>query len=105
MNQNALNWIASDDTGISSKTIWAVMMNAEIDYAHVPWDPADFGRCYRLLEAVPEWKPRLGEVAKKYPAWTGLVENWPELEALYLEELPTGKAPKLYQRMKQLTER
>jgi hypothetical protein len=34
--------------------------------------------------------------------WKNIIDNWSELTRLYLEELPTGRAPKLYERMKAL---
>ena len=99
-------WLAGGDTGISSKTIWFVMMGRENTErywrASPPSDPSDFGRCYRLLQVMPSWRVRLPDVAAKHPAWSGLVEHWDELTALYEEELPKRSAPKLYARMKQL---
>ncbi len=102
-NKNAMQWIAGHDTGVSSKTIWSHMMGARVERA--PWgtcplDPSDFGRCHRLLLLVPEWRPRLPEMAKYSKWWAGLVAAWDELDALYLEELPSGVCPKLYDRMK-----
>ena len=49
----------------------------------IPYDSDDFGRCYRLLKAVPEWRGRLSEVAAVLPKWAPLVERWDELEDLY----------------------
>lgn len=100
-------WIVSYDTGVSSKTIWAVMMGAISGQEpwstfNVPHDPADFGRCYRLLKAIPEWRPRLHEVAERFPKWAPLIAAWDELTALYEEEVASGTAPKLYARMRQL---
>lgn len=79
-------WIAGCDTGISSKTIFSVMTGRPFmsDFRpDIPHDPDDFGRCYRLLEKIPEWRARMPEVAEKYPAWKGLVENWEGLTAMY----------------------
>lgn len=80
---NPLNWIVGGDTGISSKTIWSVMMGATPRDHNYPLDAADFGRCFRLLEMHPEWRPRLGKVAKRYGYWLPMVKAWPELEHLY----------------------
>jgi hypothetical protein len=103
---DAVGWLLNGDTGISSQTIWSVMMGKRINqshwYADVPHDPSDFGRCYRLLKVMPSWRARLPEVAAKYKAWKPLVDAWDELTALYEEELPNGTAPKLYRRMEQL---
>jgi hypothetical protein len=99
-------WIASGDTGLSSETIWHVLSGRPFPSKHFrpskPMDPADFGRCHRLLDKIPEWRARLPEVAAKYPAWSALVGAWDELTELYLEELPTGRCPKLYDRMQAL---
>lgn len=110
VQQRAATWIVSRDTGTSSQTIWSVMMGAEPAHASEPSDPDDFGRCYRLLKLIPEWKPRLSEVAARYPVWTALVAHWDELTALYEDELQNGPmskygnrmAPRTYDRMKEL---
>lgn len=98
-------WLDGPDTGTSSKTIFAVMTGRVLsnDFRPAtPRDPADFGRCHRLLALFPEWRTRLGEVAAKHPEWAPLVAVWPELETLFEEESPSGKAPRLYARMRML---
>ena len=82
-------WIINGEVGTSSKTIWAVMMDAVLpsrkdswDYS-VPHDPDDFGRCWKLLALFPEWKCRLTEVAVQFPAWVGFVREWDKLTAMY----------------------
>ena len=102
-------WLAGGDTGISSKVIWSVMMGQPFDggrwyHPDIPHDPSDFGRCHRLLELFPAWRARLSEVASAHPDWSGLVGAWDELTALYVEELPTGSGPKLYARMRELSD-
>lgn len=102
-----LQWIVGNDTGISSKTIWAVMMGAVEENPHpfqydVPHDGDDFGRCYRLIKLFPEWKARLPEVAQRFPAWGPMVREWDTMEALFDEEIPNGlygSAPRLYEFM------
>lgn len=81
-------WLLSDDTGTSSKTICAVMIGARIEVRHwyehdIPHDAGDFGRCYRLLLLFPEWRQRLPEVAQRFPKWGPMVQAWQELTALY----------------------
>ena len=103
LQKRALDWIANKETGISSLTIWAVMMDAvdlnnkdsQADY-DVPYDPDDFRRCRELLDYIPEWRERLPEVAEKFSEWKPLVENWNKLDTLYDEEAPSGSAPNLY---------
>jgi len=101
-------WLHGPDVGSSSLTIFSVLSENHAEHARsilgkrgpsVPLDPEDFGRCYKLLQFFPAWRACLDEVAKAYPMWAPLVRDWAELEALYREELPTGKAPRLYDRM------
>lgn len=99
-------WFYGPDTGTSSKVIWHVMMGqaASVKRGDHPLDPSDFGRCFRLLEAFPAWRERIGEMVAISRVWARMAEHWGELEALYREEVPkhTGNAPKLYARMQEL---
>lgn len=107
MDARLARWFASGDTGISSETIALWMAAGEkLDKwgDGTPSDGADFGRCYRLLRAIPEWRPRISEMAARGGKWPHLVKHWDEVEALYLREL---KAPKkcagiTYKRMKEI---
>ena len=92
--KRALHWIIGGDTGISSIAIWAVMTGQVEMGAHgvsgflihdVPKDAGDFGRCYRLLEFIPEWKERLHEVGNAIPRWQPFVREWKALESLFLK--------------------
>lgn len=104
-----LAWLGAGDTGLSSETMCLYFISGRaperlhgfrrISY---PLDPSDFGRCVRLLAAVPEWRARLPELAALSPEWDGLVANWDRLEALYWEELPAKTAPRLYAAMHEL---
>lgn len=98
----AMAWLQSWDTGLSSETIWRVMMHETPQRADIPHDPADFGRCYRLLQKVPSWRKRLDEVALLYRRWRPFVAAWDELTALYEQEAPSGICPRLYARMREL---
>lgn len=75
-------WLASDDTGMSSCYMASVLDgNFHRCYAH-PLDLDDFGRCSRLLKAVPEFRNRLTRMSLKSPQWARLVERWTEIETL-----------------------
>ncbi len=83
-------WLYSGDTGVSSLTIFHVMTGTVVDPTDcyrgsldIPYDADDFGRCYRLLKSIPEWRGRLTEAATVLRKWAPLVERWNELEALY----------------------
>ena len=107
-NMGLQHWFGTDDTGVSSLTMAAVMFNAgnyvgNLNRWDHPHDPADFGRCHRLLEAVPGSQERLHLMKPVSPIWSGLVEKWDEITALYLEELPARRAPKCYALMQSIT--
>lgn len=103
-----LVWALGDDRGISSETIVSISIGLdEVSGRHgfdAPYDPSDFGRCYRLLKQFPELKKKMHVVARKCKAFAPLVAHWDELTALWEEESNngTGRAPKLYTRMKEL---
>lgn len=110
---DAIGWLSNGDTGVSSETIWFVMMGRPADprfTPDTPRDPSDFGRCYRLLQVMPGWRARLPEVALAHPKrWPAFVEHWDELAALYEQVIgPSGKgwdipaSRALYARMQQL---
>lgn len=104
----AAKWIAGRDTGLSSKAIWATMMGVKGEREY-PSDPSDIGRCFRLLEAMPEWKARLGEMRAVSPYWAALVERWQEIRDSMDREVGIDwskgeKAPKTHKLMKSILE-
>lgn len=109
VERRAAQWIVGPDTGASSKAIWAHMMGVKPPYniyAH-PFDPADLGRCLRLLQLIPEWQPRLKEMAAHSKNWERLLAQWDVLELTMEHEVgidwSKGKsAPETYGRMKEL---
>lgn len=102
-------WLLSGDTGVSSETIVRVAMGADgrkglpddisLD---APYDAHDFGRCYRLLKAIPELRPEIERTGKRVKAWAPVAKHWDELVALYERELSTGRMPLTYQRLTEL---
>jgi hypothetical protein len=99
-------WLDSDDTGMSSMAMahhlcGAPLRDGDSGKNH-PLDPSDFGRCHRFLEAVPDARDRMLKMAAVSAAWARLIGAWDELTKLYLEEVPSGMAPRLYDRMKEL---
>lgn len=101
MQSKILNWLATGQTGESSKTI-AFRMLGGTHYKHEshPYDPDDFNRCFKLLVVVPEIRPRLREMAAVSPSWSALVDHWDEIEQSFLEETAIGhRCPKTYKIM------
>lgn len=108
-----LCWFAGDDTGISSRYMAAVLGAAAFSvylprppYVDAyPYDPADFGRCVRLLDAIPELREYLSTLAfdtAHGPVWNAIAEEWDDLERMYREDLPTGRSDRLWRRLEQL---
>lgn len=102
--QKILTWLDGDDTGLSSKFLAQLALGNPLPAIHYPYDPSDFGRCYRFLQVLtePEQDQVLDLASHRSGEWERLVEYWDELVELYLEELPSGTAPKLYARMQEL---
>lgn len=104
------DWLYGVDVGDSSGTIYGVFtgnwggIGGDRRRASVPYDPADFGRCYRLLDQYPEWAGQLDKVSEAFPFWAPIVEAWPAMTALWEQESPSGSCPKLYKMMQPLTE-
>ena len=117
-NSGIQAWLASDDTGLSSKYLLEQLAKAigatvhwegfggkpsivrGVDHPH---DPGDFGRCLRMLEACPSLRSQIGFMCGGHgPEWGALARNWEQLEALYREEAPSGRCPKLYDKMQEL---
>lgn len=104
-------WIVGSDSGLSSKAIWAHMMDAgppRYGWDH-PRDPADFGRCHRLLNLIPEWKARLPEMATRSDTWARLVARWDEIAESMENEVGIDwsrglSAPKTYKLMRSIIE-
>ena len=108
MKDKVLEWYANGERGISSEAMACAVVSMPPKepwsaFGNHPHDPDDFKRCVKFLEAVPDARKHMDEIAKLSKQWARLVENWDELEKLFHEEFPTGSAPKLYKRMKELT--
>lgn len=102
IEKRAAQWIVGNDTGMSSTAIWAVMMGVKPNRHSHPSDGGDLGRCVRLFEAVPEWKPRLSEMAPLSPYWAALVPEWDRLAAILAKELAGGPRGSTYKAMRAL---
>jgi len=100
-------WLANGETGSSSRNMafWLGFgVKAKRDWFFSPCDPADFDRCLRLLEVVPELRERIPEMAELSVGWERIVARWDEIEASHLNEVGLGwtkgeEAPRTYQLM------
>jgi len=107
LEQRKLDWLMSGDTGISSEAIFAVLSGIQPRSTkhNWPYDPSDFGRCLRMLERIPEFRPRLKEVPTAMPAWKPMIDAWDQIESFYKSEVEAsgrwGSAPQTYELIKQ----
>lgn len=81
--EKATWWLANGETGSSSKTMYNCLIGNKKFEIHHPYDPDDFKRCYKLLNAVPEWKTKLHKLQCLSPQWNNLVNNWDKLTEMY----------------------
>lgn len=110
--EKVLTWSLSGDTGISSEAMAAHLTGREINGrwpSNWPSDPADFGRCARLLRAVPELRTLLPKMAELHPVWAALVKRWDEIHDAMEREVGIGwekahSAPYTYKLMKEIIE-
>ncbi|MGK0688754.1 hypothetical protein ACSFC0_25740 [Serratia marcescens] len=77
------DWLASDDTGMSSLFMASKLTGMfEAEYAY-PRDPADFGRCLRLIEAVPELESKIRDMSQHGKEWAVVAAHWYEWSEVY----------------------
>lgn len=90
-------WLESDDTGQSSKYMACVLTGQFCSEYAYPHDVGDFGRCVRLLKAVPELAPNLILMQGRGAMWDAVVENWDRWVAM----LNDKQHEELYREMRQ----
>jgi hypothetical protein len=108
-SEQVREWRASRDTGLSSETMLSAALgdprphsnHGTTDYPH---DPADLGRCIRLIARIPWVVDGFPALRKASRVWAAYIDRWDEMLALYAEEFPTGMAPKLYDLMQAIRE-
>jgi len=100
-----LEWALGRDTGASSKTMLRAALRP-LKGGDIPHDPSDFGRCYRLIQAVPELRGYFPTMVANCPRLAPYIEEWEDLCIMYERELKNanGKAPELYARLKELSD-
>lgn len=93
---NILNWMRSGDTGVSSETMALIAMGATKGDFSAPYDPSDFGRCYRLVKANPVIKESFLIISALVPRFTSILLNWDKCCEIYERDLPTGRSDELF---------
>lgn len=83
--ENARWWWENGEKGISSMTMFNTLsdeLKLPPEKGH-PHDGDDFNRCYKLLQAVPQFKNKLRRMKSVSPVWSRLIDNWDELTKLF----------------------
>ena len=70
--------VASSGRGASALSIAQHLMGLKSD-GYYPLDASDFWRCERLLDAVPEFRDMIGELAAVNRYWAALAPRWDEI--------------------------
>ncbi|CCH01938.1 hypothetical protein FAES_3932 [Fibrella aestuarina BUZ 2] len=103
--ENVTWWLTNGEHGSSSKTMLYYLADGDPvtprSHQH-PLDPDDFRRGHLLLEAVPQLREKLDRMRGVSPVWNNLVEHWPRLTQLLLEQLQTRQDNGMYNLMKTL---
>ena len=102
IQEKAMFWLSNGEIGNSSKTMFNCLIGYRNFSVNHPYDPDDFSRCYKLLEAVPEWKTHLHKLKPLSKAWSNLVDNWDKLTEYYEDMQKVKKANGMYEFMKTL---
>lgn len=110
--ENANWWAVNGEHGMSSECMFNQLSKGiqvrrmPSAYSTSPSDPDDFSRCYKLLQAVPQWKAKLHEMKSVSEVWSKLVDNWDKLTEMYEENVKTDwkqyKRIGMYEFMKSL---
>ena len=101
MDRKILEWIFTENPGLSSMAIAAKMAGIDCGEVSHPYDPADLRRCIEFLDFVPGTRERLSEMCEVSPQWFRLVTAWEALELKLKEEMSRDDryAPETYEMM------
>jgi hypothetical protein len=88
--EKMIEWIGTQNVGVSSKTMWVALMCPQCvngnDYWNydVPRDVGDFSRCYHLSKFARLSLDDLRKVEKVFPYWKPIIEEWANLFSAYV---------------------
>lgn len=78
-----IEWALGEDTGVSSKALARETAGMPSGRNRSPSDTADFGRCVRLIAAVPAARAAVDRLAEREPRWALLAAAWDDLTERY----------------------
>lgn len=88
-----IEWLANGDTGLSSETMAFMALGVKKNHSHHPHDTSDLNRCLLLLEAEPMVRLSFPKLRELSPQWAALIDNWDELERMFLDEAGLVRDP------------
>jgi hypothetical protein len=106
--KSAMAWMAGDDCGASSESILMTALGQVPRHGvSRPYDPADLGRCIRMMKLLPWVREIAFPKLSAYRQWKPFIEHWDEIAAMMKNEVginwEKGKmANKTYERMKEI---
>lgn len=86
------DWLHNGERGLSSEYVAHHMSGVEVPPSY-PHDYDDLRRVILLLDRIPEWVPRMHELADT-KGWEGIAPKWAEIVAAVLKADPEAKHPK-----------
>lgn len=101
-----LEWLSSNDTGISSKSLAFEYLGTLNNNVDAPRDPSDLGRCLRLIKIVPDVRKCVDSLATKHLRWAKAAKVWEQIAKSMEEEVGIDwskgeRAAKTYTMMKE----
>lgn len=85
-----IEWLLSGDTGISSECLACEFLGKQKNDGwgwRAPSDPADLGRCLRLIDKVPEIRKCVDSLALKNDSWKKIAGVWDEITESMINEV------------------
>lgn len=77
--EKVIDWLASGETGNSSKSLAFEYLGSAYSRIDAPHDPSDLGRCLRLIDKVPAVRKAVDALALKHPRWAIAAKAWDEM--------------------------
>lgn len=79
-------WLACDDVGMSARYMASVISGEFYSEPAWPHDADDFGRCVRMLDAIPAMRSGMQKMRICSPQWSRLISFWDDAEKAYRAE-------------------
>jgi len=85
------DWLHNGERGLSSEYVAHHMSGTDVHPSH-PHDYDDLRRVILLVDRIPEWAPRMKELAN-VPGWEKIATRWDEIVEAVINADPEAKNP------------